>query len=1229
MVETLKNSSFLTSIIETLEEEVKKRNKSSRIASKIAEKIKENDDESKISDIISEEIISLSGKNKYYKILSAKLLRCYKFLNLKDLPEKLYRTLKILFKDPLCEVWLEASFTMSSLILFPAVAKYLNEEGKADYGTHFERRSLASLGHRYLSDPEGTNKILEDFLHKIDSKKSRDQIDLWTLRSFIYSFEKFFLKKPEDVIKWCKNILSLWDKTFIKTAIVLSISNIIKEQQSFNVNNLRYIKELFNILKDLFNYLRDYSEQQKSPEEIYSFIEYKESLVKAIYELLFLKPELNIEEEIAPLIHEVNQIVRKVLEDDFFSFWEQSMAVEQTCRLIYEQSLSSEEKTEYFNLLLDISKKSIVKQNYLFHKKLILGLWKITEEKNLSGKMRKKVFDIILELDRDGYHPVARIYSFEELLVALKKGLISDLLDRDEIIEEIYKMIEGSEEVNYSIILSKFRSLLTFEEQALEVAEITADDKAEKQIEAIRIFQELEDIDFIGTINFLNRFIQKKIKKDYKSLCSRIVSDLTKTREREFNCILKLIYGDYHYFIKVKLLELLHLFSDVNPSKVFDACLYIAEKNIKGMNKKLSILFEECLFRFCMDKNEKEKRKELKNYFNLMMEKGCTLEIIKNIKTMARDEIIREIAFEISQGCSIEKGEEKHVVLKGQQEKVKVMVYDSKGRAMPDIKVEFELTDEEQNTTMLPYSISNKNGKAETSVKFDSPGDNIIRAYIASGQETVFKIKVIFDIGISGFSVSENQRYILCDLYKDYPRIDILKKFGEGYSSAIVLLVLPYDKDNTLNDLQVVKIGPSLKVRMEKENFDSYVKLKIPANTPKIIDYSELSGLGGINYTFAGFGYSSSDKIYSFKDYYKKNNVREIKEIIEKLLRDSLGPGWYCQSNFHKFTLISEYGYLFPATLTLDIKPDTGSEIVSGTDINGEDFKILNLKELTQEYNSITEGTKVCIRDFLLKEVDGCNFELEDKDKRVLLNITTDPSMNYSERFQLNESVSIKGIVTGNRHKQIEEAVKNAFPDMSEGISKNEKIVFPFYKKEFSNPLLKYNSILDKVISGKMSVIHGDLHVLNLLIDNRKMPWIIDFGKTRKGHSVFDLIFLEVYIRNWILSGFDIELKDYIEFEETLMGNTAGRTKPLPRKINKELKKACEVIMELRKYAGSYVYDPGAATEEELFDEYLAGVFCTALSVLKYYKHQTERQNQFLFLTASVLCEYISKIKMC
>ncbi|NQS90720.1 anti-sigma factor antagonist, partial [Patescibacteria group bacterium] len=98
-------------------------------------------------------------------------------------------------------------------------------------------------------------------------------------------------------------------------------------------------------------------------------------------------------------------------------------------------------------------------------------------------------------------------------------------------------------------------------------------------------------------------------------------------------------------------------------------------------------------------------------------------------------------------------------------------------------------------------------------------------------------------------------------------------------------------------------------------------------------------------------------------------------------------------------------------------------------------------------------------------------------------------------------------------------------------IDDREKWVrFPGIDKDFINPLYvlknSFPERLDEKFSSYQTIVHGDLNLRNILLDNKNNIWIIDFSETHQGHILKDLVKLEAVIKfeSFDLKGWD-ELK--------------------------------------------------------------------------------------------------------
>jgi Tfp pilus assembly protein PilF len=110
--------------------------------------------------------------------------------------------------------------------------------------------------------------------------------------------------------------------------------------------------------------------------------------------------------------------------------------------------------------------------------------------------------------------------------------------------------------------------------------------------------------------------------------------------------------------------------------------------------------------------------------------------------------------------------------------------------------------------------------------------------------------------------------------------------------------------------------------------------------------------------------------------------------------------------------------------------------------------------------------------------------------------------------------------------------------------------------------------LLNEMLEGRRSVIHGDLHLRNVLVDRDSRPWLIDFGRVREGHTLFDFIKLETYLRLDVLSetaGFT--LAEYAQLEEALADATHYGLWAARLPTDRELLKAFRVIWAIRRLA--------------------------------------------------------------
>jgi CheY-like chemotaxis protein len=157
------------------------------------------------------------------------------------------------------------------------------------------------------------------------------------------------------------------------------------------------------------------------------------------------------------------------------------------------------------------------------------------------------------------------------------------------------------------------------------------------------------------------------------------------------------------------------------------------------------------------------------------------------------------------------------------------------------------------------------------------------------------------------------------------------------------------------------------------------------------------------------------------------------------------------------------------------------------------------------------------------------------------------------------------------------------------------------------------NPVLPKA---KQSIIHGDLHGENLLIDDREIAWSIDFGRTREGHVLADFSQLTQYIYT--------RLAKLPEGDLTLLYHLIiSLTRPLrPRqnlthspliKGDNEAYKALTVAQTLRKIAFEVTHYVDAR-------EYLWGILLDSVAIW-HVLSPTDQRSEKLLLLGGIICK--------
>jgi hypothetical protein len=123
-----------------------------------------------------------------------------------------------------------------------------------------------------------------------------------------------------------------------------------------------------------------------------------------------------------------------------------------------------------------------------------------------------------------------------------------------------------------------------------------------------------------------------------------------------------------------------------------------------------------------------------------------------------------------------------------------------------------------------------------------------------------------------------------------------------------------------------------------------------------------------------------------------------------------------------------------------------------------------------------------------------------------------EPSLNVSELVGLIDRVVQKLIDLNSRRCSVTTHTSMAWMTLEpidEALSRELKWTFPGIQSG-SEPLLLAREAIDKLTPySARAVVHGDLHLRNILVRDRREPFLIDYAYSGPGHPCFDLAWFE------------------------------------------------------------------------------------------------------------------------
>ncbi len=438
-------------------------------------------------------------------------------------------------------------------------------------------------------------------------------------------------------------------------------------------------------------------------------------------------------------------------------------------------------------------------------------------------------------------------------------------------------------------------------------------------------------------------------------------------------------------------------------------------------------------------------------------------------------------------------------------------------------------------------------------------------------------------------------RDVLRRMFASFEKLAVEAEFGGGFGGSRVFRVRPVESEGHIHLPAVVKIAPIGVIRQEWAAYQNWVARTLPKvaplEDPPLLPVN--GAWGGLRYALAGAG---AFEIQSLRDYYQTATLTDLHWILEERLFKIMQSWWLHNRADQTFQMQTDYDSLLPPNLL--IKPVASPTSRASVVIDANNFDALGVEA----------GDQIEVRGFIIDKV-------EPEEQEVTLNLPPGPSDQRSDSYRVrlvevtdfepyqpgNIIDSIRGNVTATRQDiltgLVNEAIGGAIDLTAESLHWPDDSPLP---SALPNPLLRCQHILRAFQTVKISKIHGDLNMANILVDpaTRDVE-LIDFATVRQGHALHDLLRLETEVVIMLMPAAFAEAGLSAEaigplYEQLHRVTLTPERNITPNLVAASLKKPFEVLRVIRKMARACLFNLND------WGEYYQGLTLYLLGALKF-----------------------------
>ena len=363
--------------------------------------------------------------------------------------------------------------------------------------------------------------------------------------------------------------------------------------------------------------------------------------------------------------------------------------------------------------------------------------------------------------------------------------------------------------------------------------------------------------------------------------------------------------------------------------------------------------------------------------------------------------------------------------------------------------------------------------------------------------------KIVLSPDFDG-AITNDEIFILRRMFHGYESIRVDTGLTGGYTSSQLLVVTPIRVGDRPAASVVVKIGPTDAILDEAQRYNKYVKDTLPPLTARLEDKPvapESSDLAGLKYTFLTDSAGNPTDMRAMVNAWSGD---KLGRWLHHRLYGEFGEKWWKQKRPYRFEAWREYDWLLPPILTLKFSRDL--EKPKGA-------TALRFPIRRNKITALDLGEVIAVENFLVYKVEpergAIRLALAQGESTARAYQIEVQGIDFEKDTYFRGEVvdQLIGTVWKTRDDELMESLAELEPDFDvhgNGITING-VMLP-------NPVKFYSPMLDAIIMGTISTIHGDLHLGNILIGPSDSALLIDFARTRDGHSIFDWANLEVSI---------------------------------------------------------------------------------------------------------------------